>query len=1170
MLTDAYGNKYTHGWLPVDEKTGQISFTYKGVTYADNSVWEGLERIQSDVRDLDRPLSDLYEALSLVNSWYVDKTTKAKPDNIKNYIQEVGLEKIYTNLGIRTWFISHNPLNTLITKGIDFLVRQGKFMHVSVDKGMSWKKFADLGGYVLVTNGGIKLRGYDSLAFSNIVDSPDTAKLEKDEKGYSVKTTWKNELLPASEFLSLMEEQLRGELNKQEKNALTILTQPRLNFADLKALQDALRGIVEEVTPGAIKIINDVALKNELIDKLAYDATFNPNQDVVSETRKLIKGIAASLGIKSASVYDLYVEKARDPRNYTYPAINIRFMAYDTARAVFESALKNRVGATVGVPIFEIAKSEIGYTGQRPAEYTTSVLAAAIKEGWRQAVHLQGDHFQIAAKDYLANPEKARDAIKQLIREAIEAGFYQIDLDMSTLVDWSKPTADEQQRANYTETALLTKFVRDLERELGLDRQGIVVNLGGEIGEIGMGLEKGKERNSSVEDIRAFMDGYRTVLNTLSQEAGYELRPITKVAVQSGTKHGGIRDAQGKPVGKVKVGFNTLAELGKVARQEYGLAGVVQHGASTLPPDYFTVFAGKDVPRGAQIDDSLLSAEGQQTLHQHPVAEVHLATAYQDTTLDHSEFPGGLRNAIQDYILAKYPPKEGQDPQKALAENRKNAAGPFKVQLWNLPEANKVAIRNSLRRQFDAVFNNLGVATASSAIQSKQPLSSAELTVDLLAQRITHIKGARTGEVHLDDAISEGATGIIAGHSETRANFAGEDNQQINEQIKAAVNNPKVTTIILAVGETAEEKMQGKSLEVVRVQLTEGLAGLGAGQIVDKLIIAYEPRWAIKGSGYGKPAQAQDAQDMAAYIRGLLGGLFNAEAAKKARILYGGSADKSNARDYLSQPDVDGLLVGTASTKIEELKAIVELAQGIGEKEGRVPYIGANWKTYLIPHSLSEFAEALRGVDRNKVQVGIAPSLSRIGSLSRSVKSTMEEASSSPIIKDELTQLIDFAQGVRGEVKNVNNVEKLVLGSQASDEFADYLRKNWGLDLSVEDKVSLYTDGLDLAKLDALLFEAMIRKNESVVAPDQNLEQPVYQSPWGESSNPGGIDLERLKNINTTPNSSPVNFDIPFDPNNFYGFSFQIVSLEKIEDLDSVFAASSNEEGKQLAYLKVS
>ena len=126
------------------------------------------------------------------------------------------------------------------------------------------------------------------------------------------------------------------------------------------------------------------------------------------------------------------------------------------AQAVFRAAKKGDAGPV----IFEIARSEIGYTRQRPLEYACAVLAAAIKTGWRGPVFLQGDHFQINAKKFAAEGERETQAVRDLIREAILASFYNIDIDTSTLVDLSHPTIKDQQRMNFTLAAELTALIR--------------------------------------------------------------------------------------------------------------------------------------------------------------------------------------------------------------------------------------------------------------------------------------------------------------------------------------------------------------------------------------------------------------------------------------------------------------------------------------------------------------------------------------------------------------------------------------------------------------------------------------------------------------------------------------------------------------------------------------
>lgn len=476
-----------------------------------------------------------------------------------------------------------------------------------------------------------------------------------------------------------------------------------MKFSNKKNIQKSLKKIVEIISEKEIKILKESNLRKDLIDDLVFQATFNPDKEVVDFCRGLIKKIAIKQGISLGSVYDLYRKKAKDDRRFTIPAINVRGMTYNTGRAILEAAVRDKVT----VFILEIAKSEIGYTNQRPAEYVNTMLAAAIKEGYRGVLFLQGDHFQVKVDKYKENPTEERKNIKRLIREAIEAGFYQIDLDMSTLVDWSAEDYDAQQKTNYKETALLTVYIRDLEKELGLDKIGIVVNLGGEIGEIGKGI---KGRNSIVEDLDAFMNGYLKELAILEKENNCQLKGITKIAVQSGTKHGGMRDERGSLIKEIKVSFNTLAELGKICREKYELAGVVQHGASTLDPDCFVLFAGKPTPEGFKISEDLLNEKNAEILSQNPVAEVHLATAYQDTIFDHPKFPKKLSDDIKKWVLENYPSKEGEDKEKTYMSNRKNAWGHFKLETWELPSRIQDAIRKALVKQFSQdVFKNLGV-----------------------------------------------------------------------------------------------------------------------------------------------------------------------------------------------------------------------------------------------------------------------------------------------------------------------------------------------------------------------------------------------------------------------------------------------------------------------------
>src|SRR5574341_262987 len=153
-------------------------------------------------------------------------------------------------------------------------------------------------------------------------------------------------------------------------------------------LLNELKGIVDIQRNGTVKITNIDTLRNRKIDGVVYNAVFNKESAIKEASRWLIRNMGNSLGIVSSSIQSLYESMGkRQYKGFTVPAINIRGLTYDVARSIFRAAKKNHVGAF----IFEIARSEIGYTDQRPAEYASVVLASAIKEGYEWPVFIQGD-----------------------------------------------------------------------------------------------------------------------------------------------------------------------------------------------------------------------------------------------------------------------------------------------------------------------------------------------------------------------------------------------------------------------------------------------------------------------------------------------------------------------------------------------------------------------------------------------------------------------------------------------------------------------------------------------------------------------------------------------------------------------------------------------------------
>ena len=179
-----------------------------------------------------------------------------------------------------------------------------------------------------------------------------------------------------------------------------------------------------------------------------------------------------------------------------------------------------------------------------------------------------------------------------------------------------------------------------------------------------------------------------------------------------------------------------------------------------------------------------------------------------------------------------------------------------------------------------------------------------------------HVKGAYTGEISAPMVASTGATYVILGHSERRQ-YYGETSETLKEKVNHALANN--LTPIFCIGEVLEQRENGSYLEVVKSQIEEALFELSAEDF-SKLILAYEPVWAI---GTGKTATDDQAQEMHAFIRGVIADKYGKEVADNTSILYGGSCKPSNAKALFAKPDVDGGLIGGAALEAESFMGIV-------------------------------------------------------------------------------------------------------------------------------------------------------------------------------------------------------------------------------------------------------
>lgn len=417
-------------------------------------------------------------------------------------------------------------------------------------------------------------------------------------------------------------------------------------------------------TDGQVAILDPDRLRASIAEWVQVSSLGSGKQQALA--RYLVRKTALAAGIFPSSIHDLYVARGEEkiPATFTVPAMNLRALPFIAARAVYRVARRMNAGAF----IFEIARSEMGYTDQKPSEYATNVLAAAIAEGYQGPVFIQGDHFQVSAKRYASDAEAELQAVRDLTEEALKAGFFNIDIDTSTLVDLGRSTIAEQQALNASLSAMYTVFIREREP------QGVTGSVGGEIGEVG-------GQNSTEPELRAYMDGYLAELEKRRPGA----TGLSKISIQTGTSHGGVVLPDGS-IAEVSVDFDTLLELSRIARQDYQMGGAVQHGASTLPETAFSKFVESEA------------------------IEVHLATNFQNILFD--RLPADVRSKLYAFLdeTQAAARKPDQTAEQFYYKTRKYAIGPHKADLMGLPAAHQEAIASAWESQFADLFERLGMA----------------------------------------------------------------------------------------------------------------------------------------------------------------------------------------------------------------------------------------------------------------------------------------------------------------------------------------------------------------------------------------------------------------------------------------------------------------------------
>lgn len=411
--------------------------------------------------------------------------------------------------------------------------------------------------------------------------------------------------------------------------------------------------------------------ENTSLRNIAMDLALEWEDGKPQKISRLME-IVRSAGVYPASIHPLY--KAMLEGKYPHiaiPAINIRGLTFDIACAVWKAALKLQTGPV----IFELAPYEGVAGNQSFAEYSTVIQAAAIHEGYRGPVFLQADLLTIHNQDELAS-------LKQLIDTAINAGMYNLDLNASPLIQPDKKSPLEQHELNAGITAELTRYA--FEKSPG----GIHPSIGGEVGGI-------NTNNTSPKDLRAFME-------ILSSSLAGGKSGLDKISARTGAVLGGIINSDGS-MAEMPLDVALVEQLSGILRAEYNIAGLVQHGASTLSPDIL----------------GSLASDG--------VIEAHLGTKIQNIVFDHAEFP----EELMEYMRAALFTSKADSGQKKASEKlsgaqryyqtRFNAWGMFKEDLWALPEKARQEISLSLQNWFEELFIALNIAGKKEILTSYFP-----------------------------------------------------------------------------------------------------------------------------------------------------------------------------------------------------------------------------------------------------------------------------------------------------------------------------------------------------------------------------------------------------------------------------------------------------------------
>lgn len=448
------------------------------------------------------------------------------------------------------------------------------------------------------------------------------------------------------------------------------------HYIDLQTADDVAQLVTSACDiedSNVIAITDEDKLRNEVIYTLQFNASVGENEEVKQSAIGWINAIAQARGIEPWTNNDFYDEKQSGQHEFfTVPAVNARMVAFHKVRAAIKAA------DALGLPhiIFELAVSEVGYTGQQKDEYAALVKAAYISLGvTNRKIYIQADHYQLDPKKYAADREAEVKRLQDLIEKALESGVYNIDIDTSKFETADEGKSDrENQGENARLTAELFHFIRQYEKDHDLP---CVVSIGGEVGEVG-------GENTQYPQVNAYLE---MVKERATELGSGETKGLSKISINVGSAHGGVLGSDGKPLDTVPLNFTAHHDLymkgsDPMNPQKHVLP--VQHGASTLPKKYFSLFPA---------------------MH---TAEIHLATGFQNIVWDVLEKEDAtLHEKMKTMVYEKFGDKIAGHKTEAIGfiKERKRVTEFFKRELLLTDCLD--SIEKELERDFSEIFNSL-------------------------------------------------------------------------------------------------------------------------------------------------------------------------------------------------------------------------------------------------------------------------------------------------------------------------------------------------------------------------------------------------------------------------------------------------------------------------------